>query len=153
MSLAHVGAGVMTLGAIAETAFRKEQAAVLNPGESVDFIGRRVTLLEVGETEGANYTATRANFRVERPGQVQRISAERRFYPTSPMPTTEVGILSGLDGDIYVALGDAGRDNSGWTVRLYYNPLVHLIFIGVTMMALGGMLSLLALSRRRKLAP
>lgn len=153
MSIAHIGAGVLTLGAIAETAFRKEQAAVLQPGESVDFIGRRVTLLEVGEIEGANYAATRATFRVERPGQVQRMSAERRFYPTSPMPTSEVGILSGIDGDLYVALGDAGRDNSGWTVRLYYNPLVHLIFIGVTMMGIGGALSLLALARRRKLKP
>jgi cytochrome c-type biogenesis protein CcmF len=37
-----------------------------------------------------------------------------------------------------------------WTVRLYYNPLVHLIFIGAIMMALGGGLSLLALARRKR---
>jgi cytochrome c-type biogenesis protein CcmF len=116
----------------------------------VDFVGRRVTLLEVGEAEGPNYSSTRANFRVERGGVVQRMSAERRFYPTSPMPTTEVGILSSIDGDLYVALGDAARGESAWTVRLYYNPLVHLIFIGAIMMALGGGLSLLALARRKR---
>ncbi|MBN8606775.1 MAG: heme lyase CcmF/NrfE family subunit [Caulobacterales bacterium] len=150
MSAAHIGAGVLTLGAVAETAFRREQAALLNPGESVDFVGRRVTLLEVGEAEGPNYSSTRANFRIERDGAVQRMSAERRFYPTSPMPTTEVGILSSIDGDLYVALGDAARGESAWTVRLYYNPLVHLIFIGAIMMALGGALSLLALARRKR---
>jgi len=150
MSAAHIGAGVLTLGAVAETAFRREQAALLNPGESVDFVGRRVTLLEVGEAEGPNYSSTRANFRIERDAAVQRMSAERRFYPTSPMPTTEVGILSSIDGDLYVALGDAARGESAWTVRLYYNPLVHLIFIGAIMMALGGALSLLALARRKR---
>ena len=67
------------------------------------------------------------------------------------MPTTEVGILSGLDGDLYIALGEAVRDRPGaWSVRLYHNPLVHLIFIGVMMMAFGGLLSAIALARRRK---
>jgi cytochrome c-type biogenesis protein CcmF len=151
MTLAHMGAGVLTVGAIAETAFRSERALAIAPGESIEFAGRRLTLLEVGETEGPNYSATRANFRVDRPGGAQRLSAERRYYPTSPTPTTEVGILSGLDGDLYVALGEAVRDRPGaWAVRLYHNPLVHLIFGGAAMMALGGLLSLLALARRRR---
>ena len=153
MTLAHLGAGVLTIGAIAETAFKSERALAMAPGESIDFAGRRISLLEVGETEGPNYFTTRANFRVDRDGQAQPLSAERRVYPTSPMPTTEVGILSGLDGDLYVALGDAVRDRAGaWAVRLYYNPLVHLIFIGVLMMAGGGLLSLISLARRRKAA-
>jgi len=151
MSVAHIGAGVLTIGAIAETGFRSERAVALSPGESVDFAGRRLTLLEVGQTEGPNYSSTRANFRVERGRDAWPLSAERRFFTTSPMPTTEVGILSGLDGDLYVALGEAVRDTPGaWSVRLYHNPLVHFIFAGALMMALGGILSLIALSRRRK---
>jgi cytochrome c-type biogenesis protein CcmF len=151
MSLAHIGAGVLTLGAVAETAFRTERAVALAPGEGVAFAGRRVTLLEVGEVEGPNYSATRANFRVDAPGGARPLSAERRYFTTSPMPTTEVGILSGLDGDLYVALGEQVRGSQGaWTVRLYHNPLVHLIFIGAILMALGGGLSLLALARKRR---
>jgi len=151
MSLAHVGAGVLTVGAIAETAFRSERAVSLAPGESVDFAGRRLTMLEVGQTEGPNYSATRANFRVDRGGASQRLSAERRYYPTSPMPTTEVGILSGLDGDLYIALGEAVRDRPGaWAVRVYHNTLVHWIFAGVAMMGLGGVLSAVALARRKE---
>ena len=151
MSLAHLGAGVLTLGAMAETSFRSERALVLAPGEGVDFAGSRVTLIEVGELQGPNYTATRGNFRVDRPGQALPVSAERRFYPTSPMPTTEVGILSGLDGDLYIAMGEAVRERPGaFAVRLYHNPLVQLIFIGALMMGVGGVLSLVALARRRR---
>jgi cytochrome c-type biogenesis protein CcmF len=150
LTLAHIGAGVLTIGAVAETAFRAEQAVALAPGQSVDFAGRRISLLEVGDVEGPNYTATRAQFRVEHDGAVQSLSAERRFYWTSPMATTEVGILTGLDGDLYVALGEPVRDAANsWGVRLYRNPLVQFIFGGALMMALGGMLSLIALARRR----
>jgi cytochrome c-type biogenesis protein CcmF len=151
LTLAHIGAGVLTIGAVAETAFRAEQALSLAPGQSVDFAGRRISLLNVGEVEGPNYTATRAQFRVEHDGDVQTLSSERRFYWTSPMATTEVGILTGLDGDLYVALGEPVRDASGsWGVRLYRNPLVQFIFGGALLMALGGLLSLGALARRRK---
>ncbi len=154
MSIAHIGAGVLTIGAIGETAFRSERAAALAPGESVDFAGRRISLLDVGEIEGPNYYATRASFRVDAPGQSWPLSAERRFYPTSSMPTSEVGILGALDGDLYIALGEAVRGNDGaWTVRLYHNPVVQLIFIGATMIGAGGALSLIALARRRKGAP
>jgi len=151
MSSAHIGAGVLTIGAIAETAFRSEQVVVLRPGEGVEFAARRLTLMGVGQLEGPNYTATRAEFRVEQGAGVHRLTAERRYFTTSPMPTTEVGILSGLDGDLYVALGEAARDESNaWSVRLYHNPLVYLIFIGALMMAIGGGLSLIALQRRKK---
>jgi cytochrome c-type biogenesis protein CcmF len=151
MSIAHVGAGVLTVGAVAETAFRSERAIALAPGSGIDFAGRRVTLLDVIEIEGPNYDATRALFRVDNRGGSLPLSAERRFYPTAPAPTTEVGILSGIDGDLYVALGEPVRDGAGaWGVRLYHNPLVQLIFIGALMMAAGGLLSMIALARRRK---
>jgi cytochrome c-type biogenesis protein CcmF len=149
MSLAHLGAGVLTIGAIAETAFRSEQAVALAPGEGVDFAGQRVTLVDIGEVEGPNYTARRAVFQVERGGVAYPLSSEKRFYPTSSMPTTEVGILSRLDGDLYIALGEPERGAAAWTIRLYHNPLVSWIFLGVAMMATGGLLSLLALKLRR----
>lgn len=147
MSLAHIGAGVLTLGAVAETAFRTETAVALAPGEGIAFAGRRVTLLDVGSTEGPNYSATRANFRVDQTNGASSVSAERRYFTTSPMPTTEVGILSGFDGDLYLTLAAVRGSEGAWTVRLYHNPLVQFIFIGVILMALGGALSLVSLTQ------
>jgi cytochrome c-type biogenesis protein CcmF len=40
-----------------------------------------------------------------------------------------------------VVLGDELTDG-GWVVRLYFNPLVRLIWLGALVMALGGVLSL-----------
>ncbi len=151
MSFSTLGLSDALVRAVAETGFRTESAVALVPGEGVAFAGRRITLLEVGAVEGPNYSATRANLRVDQPnGPARALSAERRFFSTSPMPTSEVGILSGLDGDLYVALGEQVREREGaWTIRLYHNPLVQLIFWGVALMALGGALSLIALARKR----
>jgi cytochrome c-type biogenesis protein CcmF len=67
------------------------------------------------------------------------------------MPTTEVGILTGLDGDLYVALGEPVRNSGGaWGLRLYHNPMVQFIFAGALMMGMGGILSLIALARRKR---
>ncbi|MBS0386489.1 MAG: heme lyase CcmF/NrfE family subunit [Proteobacteria bacterium] len=150
MSLAHIGAGVLTVGAIAETAFRSERAVALAPGQSVDFANRRITLMDIVGVDGPNYEATRARFRIDHGGDVSPLAAERRVYEASPMPTTEVGILTGLDGDLYVALGEPVRGEAAWGVRLYHNPAVQFIFGGALMMAIGGLLSLVALARRRR---
>jgi cytochrome c-type biogenesis protein CcmF len=151
MTLAHIGAGVLTIGAVAETSFRSERALAMAPGQGVDFAGRRITLVSVDEREGPNYSAMHGAFRVDDSGGAHALGAERRSYPTSPMPTTEVGILSGLDGDIYVALGEPVRERPGaFAVRLYHNPMLYCIFLGVLMMGLGGLLSLVALVRRRR---
>jgi cytochrome c-type biogenesis protein CcmF len=150
MSLAHFGAGALTLGAVAETGFRRESAAVMAPGQAIDFAGRNVRLLAMTDAEGPNYYATRATFRV---GAHQTLIAERRFYPVAGQPTTEVAIASAWDGDLYIALGDIQRDGSGAYVRFYHNPFVGLIFAGAALMALGGALSLAALARRRRAAP
>ncbi|MBT9446551.1 MAG: heme lyase CcmF/NrfE family subunit [Hyphomonadaceae bacterium] len=152
MVAAHAGAGLFTIGAVAETSFRKEQSVQMLPGQTVTFAGRNVTLLDITPREGPNYSAQRGAFRVDD----RAVSAERRFYAVSGMPTTEVGILSGFAGDFYIALGSPGEGTVGpqaWTVRLYFNPLVQLIFIGAGLMGLGGALGLVVLARRRLAAP
>jgi cytochrome c-type biogenesis protein CcmF len=155
MSLAHLGAGFLTLGAVTESAFRQERSIEMQVGETVEFAGRRVTLMEFGGAEGPNYFATRADLLVQQGAHTRAIAAERRYFPTAPAPTSEVAIASALDGDLYIALSDNGRDSAGarTLLRFYFNPLVHLIFWGVGMMGLGGALSLLSQQRKRKPAP
>ncbi|MGE3142660.1 MAG: heme lyase CcmF/NrfE family subunit [Hyphomonadaceae bacterium] len=148
MSAAHLGAGVLTIGAVAETAFKTETAAMLAPGQSIAFAGRAITLSAIETVEGPNYEATRADFQITRGGATRTASAERRFYPDAGAPTTEVAIVSALDGDLYIALGEPQRDGAAWATRLYHNPMVQLIFGGALLMALGGALSLFDLARR-----
>ena len=66
---------------------------------------------------------------------------KRRFQPDN-RDTTEVGIKNFLTGDLYVVMGDRA-DAGGRTVRIYYHPLVPLIWLGAVVMFFGGFVSLL----------
>jgi cytochrome c-type biogenesis protein CcmF len=148
MSLAHLGAGIFVIGTVTETAFKQERTAFLTPGEHVVFAGRDIHFQSLEPRQGPNYTADSGIFVV---GDVIK-RAERRFYPDSGQTTTEVAILPGLGGDLYIALGEASRESPQWTVRLYLNPLVELIYLGPALMALGGMIALARLARRSRVA-
>jgi cytochrome c-type biogenesis protein CcmF len=144
MTLAHLGMGVFTLGAVAETAFRVERTVALGVGEQASFQGRTVTLERVESGEGPNFYADRAVLRLTGQGRPVVLTPSRRFYPAAKMPTTEVAIRSGVFGDVYAALGDPAMvgGRRAWTVRLYWNPLIGLVFGGAALMALGGLVSL-----------
>ena len=43
--------------------------------------------------------------------------------------------------DLYIVIGD-GNINDGWVVRIYYNPLVIWIWIGVAIIFIGGLFAL-----------
>ena len=55
--------------------------------------------------------------------------------------TTEAGIHASWRGDLYVVLGDQLKDGA-YSVRVYFNPMVRLIWLGALVMFLGGGLSL-----------
>ena len=57
------------------------------------------------------------------------------------MTTTEAALMTRGVGQLYLSLGDANADGS-IAIRLYYKPLVLLIWLGAVVMMLGGALSL-----------
>jgi cytochrome c-type biogenesis protein CcmF len=145
MALAHLGVGVFTLGAVAEMTFRTERSESLAIGQSTTFAGRTVTLDEIRAIEGPNYYGEEGVLTVTRAGGATfEMHPERRFYPAAQMPTTEVALRAIFGGDFYVALGEPAEINGEqkWTVRLYWNPMIHLVFVGCALMALGGVISL-----------
>jgi cytochrome c-type biogenesis protein CcmF len=144
MTIAHLGMGIFVLGAVSEIAFRVEHTATMGLGETTQFNGKTVTLRAVQAQEGPNYYADRATLVVNTDKGDVLLQPERRFYPAARMPTTEVDIKSSFGGDLYAALGDPSEVNGrmAWTVRLYWNPMVGLIFGGSLLMALGGVVSL-----------
>lgn len=57
------------------------------------------------------------------------------------MPTTESGIKTLWFSQVYVALGDE-PGNGAVVVRIWWKPLVTLIWYGALVMMLGGLFSL-----------
>ena len=101
-----------------------------------------ITLQEVHQEQGPNFTTTKAEMRISQNGaEVVTLFPEKRFYPVQAMPTTEAAIDQGAFRDLYVVIGDA-QDGGGYAVRSYIKPFANWLWGGVLLMAFGGLLSL-----------
>jgi cytochrome c-type biogenesis protein CcmF len=71
---------------------------------------------------------------------VALVEPAKRTYLVGGRPTTEAGIKTFGLGQLYISLGDPG--DGAVSARIYWKPLVTLIWLGAVVMALGGALSL-----------
>ncbi len=140
--LAHAGMGVLVIGIIAISLWKVEVITALKPGGEATVGDYTVTFQGETPLTGANYTGRTGNFLVTRDGaEIATLSSEKREFRPSGMATTEVGLHQTLAGDVYVVMGDETKDG-GRAMRMYFNPLVNLIWIGAFMMFVGGIFSL-----------
>ena len=144
MTLAHLGLGLFVIGAVVETTGRYETTVALAEGGSAKVIGWTLTLDEVRAIEGPNWYADRAVLTAARSGSRAVMTPMKRYYPAAQMPTTETAIHKTGTGDLYAALGEQRmvEGEPRWVFRVYYNPMIDLLYFGVILMALGGVFSL-----------
>ena len=72
---------------------------------------------------------------------VTQLEPSKRDFAVERSGTTEAGIYSSWRGDLYAVLGDELKDGA-YSIRLYFNPLVQLIWLGALVMFFGGAVSL-----------
>ncbi len=141
-ALAHFGVGMMVLGIVSTTAYQAEKVLIMKPGMTVEIAGYSLLFRGTGLERGPNYREDVGVLEVSRGSRaITTLNPAKRIYDQPPQPTTEAGIHASWRGDLYAVLGDEQRDG-GYAVRLYFNPLVRLIWLGAIVMVLGGMLSL-----------
>jgi cytochrome c-type biogenesis protein CcmF len=76
---------------------------------------------------------------------------ESRLFSTPPQPTSEAAIRTLWDGQLYLAVGDPSDPNSQAgrrPLRLWWKPMVTLIWLGGFLIAFGGFLALVGRLRR-----
>jgi cytochrome c-type biogenesis protein CcmF len=142
-TLAHAGLGIVVLGVVGVTAWREETVLVMEPGQSVQIASMNVTYRGEFPKRGPNYTDSIGRFELRHsPGaELEMMSPAKRIYFPSRQPTSEVAIRTFVSGDLYVVMGDkVGK--TGRTVRIYFNPLIPLLWLGTIMMFFGGAVSL-----------
>ncbi|MEA1834049.1 heme lyase CcmF/NrfE family subunit [Methylobacterium durans] len=141
-ALAHGGVGIVVLG-IAAQGWATEGLATLKPGETLATGPYVATLERVSPRSGPNYEETAAILTVRnRHGDaVGSVDTGKRFYPSRRMTVTESGLLTVGASQVYASLGEVHADGT-IGLRLYYKPLVLLIWLGAVVMALGGAVSL-----------
>ncbi|WP_448582184.1 heme lyase CcmF/NrfE family subunit [Thermaurantiacus sp.] len=157
-ALAHLGVALTILGASASGALQREALVSIPVGDGFEVAGFAVTLEDVAPKAGPNWTALEARLAVRRAGElIATLQPQARTYTSPPMETTEAGIAMWRMGDLYAVLGKP--DGSGrWQIHFWWKPLIHLLWWGAALMAvgavvaLGGALRFAALARRRPAA-
>jgi cytochrome c-type biogenesis protein CcmF len=140
-ALAHAGVGVTVIG-IAATAWSVESMATLRPGGMIAAGPYTVRLERVTPRTEANYRENVALLAISLEGRpVGTVETMKRIYTSRGTPTTEAGILTVGVSQVYASFGDPQADGS-IGLRLYYKPLILLIWLGPVIMAAGGALSL-----------
>jgi cytochrome c-type biogenesis protein CcmF len=140
-AFAHAGLGMTLLG-LAATGWGVERIVAVRPGDVIDAGPYQVAFETITPRQGPNYSENIVHAVVRSGGkQVTTIEPSRRFYPTRQMTTTEAGIKTLYLGQIYVSITDQNPDGSV-DARIYWKPLVALIWLGALVMAFGGGLSL-----------
>jgi cytochrome c-type biogenesis protein CcmF len=140
-ALAHAGVGVTLLG-LAGLGFGAETIATLHKGVPQQVGPYTITLDWVGERVGPNYKEAATSMTVRSGDKVvAEIEPARRQFAARQMTTTQAGLATLNFGQVYVAIADPTPDG-GVPARLYWKPLVTLIWLGAAAMAFGGALSL-----------
>ncbi|HYD11948.1 MAG TPA: heme lyase CcmF/NrfE family subunit [Allosphingosinicella sp.] len=152
MVVAHLGIAVALAGMASESAFTKETLVAAAPGQTVRVADFTVKYNGVQPVTGANFTALQAELEVRRgDGAPFFMYPEARLFSTPPMPTSEAAIRTLWNGQLYVAVGDPSDPNNQGgrrQLRLWWKPLVTLIWLGGFLVALGGLLALVGRLRR-----
>jgi len=149
MIVAHVGIAIVALGVTVNKSYSAERQIKMLPGESVSLAGYQFTFVNVDEMRGVNYEAVTASFDVQKNNSIpERLEAEQRIYTAHQETLGKPGILVNPFRDLYLALGN-GFPDGGWSVRIYYKPMVRWIWAGGFLLLIGGFLSLLSQIKKR----
>ncbi|MEZ5764261.1 MAG: heme lyase CcmF/NrfE family subunit [Xanthobacteraceae bacterium] len=141
-AFAHAGLGIALLGIVCETTWNSERIVEVRTGDIVSVAGYDARLDGIVQRQGPNYREEIARFVISRDGTpVGTLSPSKRTFSARGMATTEAALLTRGVSQLYMSLGEQNTDGS-ITVRVYYKPLVLLIWLGAVLMAIGGALSL-----------
>ncbi|MBH44573.1 MAG: heme lyase NrfEFG subunit NrfE [Gammaproteobacteria bacterium] len=152
MYFAHIGLAIFTLGATIVESNKIEKELIMKTGDTIKVNKYTFEFEKFFREDGPNYESLKGKFNVFKDGKlISVLNPEKRLYFSnqSGMPMTEAGIQPGLSRDLYVSLGNLVDDNS-WSVRIYYKPLVRLVWLGALIMVLGALLSIYFQINRNK---
>jgi cytochrome c-type biogenesis protein CcmF len=141
-AIAHFGIALSLLGIIGAAAWGTELIVEVKPAQTVSLSGYDFSFDGLKAQPGPNYQAEVGTFTVRKDGAVVGVlTPSKRSFASRGMTTNEAALMMRGFGQIYLSLGDSKPDGSV-AIRLYYKPLVILIWLGAVVMMLGGALSL-----------
>ncbi len=150
--IVHAGF-LLYIAAFAGMAFRVSREVTLLPGESTQIrspFGHTYTLTHMGVSQypQLNRFVSAASLDLKKDGESKgRITSEKRqhldsFGRATFEPSTEVGIRSNLQEDLYVVYAGTVGGTDQATYAITINPLVMWVWIGGVVLVIGGIITM-----------
>ena len=135
----HLGVVLMFFG-WAGNAYKIERKIGLHPGETVTVGDYEIRHDGITATQDWQKDMITVEMTVLRDGkELDRLRPAKWWYYQLPdQPTSEISRYMTLEGDVYASI-DSADMTTGWTrANLYFNPLVNWVWIGFSIMLMGG---------------
>ena len=143
-ALAHFGVGVSVLGIVGVVSFEQERILTMKPGETVGIAGYTLRFDGIKPAQGPNFTEQQGTFEMLDRRVHRRQPSCRRSGSIRPGRCRRRKPASRRSGSASSTsrLGDE-TDDGGAVVRIWWKPMVTLIWIGGLVMMFAGVVSLL----------
>ena len=150
MTLAHLGLGVITIGITTMEARMISRDVAMTPGQE-ETLGHYTFRFEgVEDVDGPNFSAVRGKVSVTRDGKPDSVLLpERRSYFVQEQSLAEAALSISGKRDLLATMGEQ-LGGGAWSLRLQVRPLMHLVWLGAALMAIGGFLATLDRRYRRR---
>jgi cytochrome c-type biogenesis protein CcmF len=140
--IAHAGLGITLIGIVGTTAWQEEKIVAMQQGDTEEIAGYELTFKGYRPQKGPNYEEVIGTMSVSRDGRyITDLKPSKRRFRVKDMTTSEAAIYTPVFSDLYIVMGEELKQG-GFSIRLYHNPLVRLIWIGALVMCIGGLFSL-----------
>jgi cytochrome c-type biogenesis protein CcmF len=140
--IVHFGIVVMFIG-IAGGAFNQSREQEMGFGDSMTLGRYRLVCQSFTQDSNPNYDTEYALLDVFKgSNKVTQLAPERRFYNASQTTSTMVALRSTLSEDLYVIYEGKNPDTDKPIIKVFINPLMNWIWIGVLIVVMGTFLAL-----------
>ncbi|HEU4636093.1 MAG TPA: heme lyase CcmF/NrfE family subunit [Edaphobacter sp.] len=138
----HFGIVVMFIG-IAGGAFNQSREQEMGFGDSLSLGNYKLVCQSFTQDTNPNYDTEYALLDVYKGSKkITQLAPERRFYNASQTTSTMVALHSNLAEDLYVIYEGKNPDTDKPIIKVFINPLMNWIWIGVLIVVLGTFLAL-----------
>jgi cytochrome c-type biogenesis protein CcmF len=138
----HFGIVVMFIG-IAGGAFNQSREQEMGFGDEMKMGPYRLVCQSFSQDSNPNYDTEFALLDVFKGGKkITQLAPERRFYNASQTTSTMVALHSTLAQDLYVIYEGKNPDTDKPIIKVFINPLMNWIWIGVLIVVMGTFVAL-----------
>jgi cytochrome c-type biogenesis protein CcmF len=140
--LIHFGIILMFIG-LAGSAFNQSKEAEMAFGDTLQMGNLRLVCQSYTQESNPNFDTDYALLDVYQGSKkITQLAPEKRFYIASQTPSTMVAIHHTLARDLYVVFEGRNPETDRPIIKVFLNPLVSWIWIGVFVVILGTAIAL-----------